>query len=733
MAARRSGPLAIRLGVARTLSGTVQEAPGRAPLAGITVVAFAGTPAGRAVTDAQGRYRIEGLAPGTYQAAATGSGFAPDDDETDDGVDLTRSESGRRDLLLVRLPSLHGRVEDEQRRPVVGAAVGLAFKGPQMYAVDGLDFDTDPGAHATVRTGADGGFTLPLPLTRQEQAVKALGYERSVVVLKQGFAVGTAPLPAAGAPAVPLVVALRRGVELRGRVVAGDGTPVADAGVFLAESGTLASTLVRMHVVLEAAQDEHAWVRTDGAGLFSVRVHPAAHDLSVRKEGYARRTLRDQEAGGAPLQVLLDPAATVSGRIVRADGRGVAGAQVTTTSELRRDPREPAESDADGVFVVGDLNPGLYSLFVQHPGLGTLGTRMVEAPARDVVFTLPPAGAVRGRAVDAVTREELRRFTVGVAPADDDRSWQRQGTVDEATGAFVVEDVPEGTVKLTASAEGYANTTVDDLTIVADAEAAEVEVALRADTPVTGQVTNESGAPVPAHLTGSARDGSASASATADAEGRYELRGLPAGEVELRAQARGYAPETRTADTRLGGRVDVVLKRGLALRGEVVGGDGAPVPNAGCSPRGPSRGGIRLRHDRRARALHARGPAGRPLHGLGAGAGRPPCAAGRRGPGPGDAAAHRPPTPGDGRADRPRGGAARGGRPADGDRPLQRRAGLRDGAGRRRLPLPDGGRAGGSRDRPGRGGVDERDPPLEPPARPDARRGQRERGGPRVP
>jgi hypothetical protein len=591
VAARRSGPLAIRLGVPRTLSGTVQEAPGRAPLAGITVVAFEGMPAGRAVTDAQGRYRIEGLAPGTYQAAATGSGFAPDGDRTDDGVDLTRAQSGRRDLLLVRLTSLHGRVEDEQRRPVVGAAVGLTFKGPQMYAVNGLDLDTDSGSQATVRTGADGGFTLPLPLTRQEQAVKALGYERSVVVLKQGFAVGTASLPAKGAPAVPLVVVLRRGVELQGRVVAGDGTPVADAGVFLAESGTLASTLVRMHVLLEAAHDEHAWVRTDGAGRFSVRVHPAAHDLAVRKAGYARRTLRDQEGGGAPLQVLLDPAATVSGRIVRADGRGVAGVQVTTTSELRRDPREPVESDADGAFVVGDLNPGLYSLYTQHPRLGTLGTRMVEAPARDVVFTLPAAGAVRGRAIDAATREELRRITVGVTPADDDHSWQRHGTVDEATGAFVVEDVPEGTVKLTASAEGYANATVDDLTIVADAEAVEVEVALRADLPVAGQVTNENGAPVPAHLTGSAKEGSATASATADAEGRYEMRGLPAGEVELRAQARGYVPETRTADTRLGGRVDVVLKRGLALRGEVVGGDGAPVANAGVFARGPNRGG----------------------------------------------------------------------------------------------------------------------------------------------
>ena len=591
VAARRSGPLALRLGALRALSGTVREEGTRAPLAGVTVTAFAVGPAGRGVTDAQGRYAIDDLAPGTYRAWASGGGVAmsPAAAGSEDTVDLVRSPAARRDLVVVRLPSLRGRVEDERGRPVVGAAVFLGFKGPQVYAVDGLDIDTDPGDRGAVRTATDGGFSLPLPVTQQEQAVKALGYERSVVVLKQGFAVGTAALPAAGAPAAPVVLALRRGVELRGRVVTADGRPVADAGVFLAESGTLASTMVPMHVLLTALDDAHAWVRTDATGSFSVRVQPAAHEVSVQKTGYARRTLRDQEPGGAPLQLTLDPAAFVSGRIVRADGRGVPGVRVTATCELQSGPREPVESDADGAFVVGELSPGLYSLFAQHPRLGTLGTRMVEAPARDVVFTLPPGGTVRGRAVDAATREELRQFAVSVAPAEDEGSWRRQGTVD-AGGAFLVEDVPEGTVTLTAVAEGYANTSVEDLTVVADAEALEVEVALRADAAITGLVTNESGVPVQAHLNATAKDGSASGSAAADGDGRYELRGLPAGEVELHVQARGYAAEKRTADTRLGGRVDVVLKRGLALRGEVLS-DGAPVARAGVFANGASRGG----------------------------------------------------------------------------------------------------------------------------------------------
>jgi protocatechuate 3,4-dioxygenase beta subunit len=248
------------------------------------------------------------------------------------------------------------------------------------------------------------------------------------------------------------------------------------------------------------------------------------------------------------------------------------------------------ETDADGAFVVPDLTPGVYSIEAEHPKLGTIGTRMLEAPARDVLFALPASGTLRGRAVDAQSHEPVRRLSVTAAPAGGAHGWRREGTVDEATGAFVVEDVPEGTVTLTASAEGYASHTADEITVLADAEPVELELALVADLPLSGRVTNEAGAAVEAHLNGEAKGGSASGSATTDADGRYELRGLPPGEVEVKVQARGYVAETRTADTREGARLDVVMKRGLALRGEVVS-EEAPVAMVGVFASRGGRGG----------------------------------------------------------------------------------------------------------------------------------------------
>jgi hypothetical protein len=621
-------------------------------------------------------------------------------------------------------------VEDEQRRPVAGAAVGLGFKGPQVYAVAAIDLDMDVSSQATVRTGADGGFALPIPFTSEGQAVKALGFERSVVVLRHGFAVGTAPLPAV--PGAPLVLTLRRGVELRGRVVSAEGAPVADARVHVAESGTLASTMVPLHVVLTALDDQHAWARTDAAGIFSVRVHQAPHEIAVQKTGYARRTLRDQQPGAAPIEVVLEPAASLGGRVVRADGRGVSGVRVTASTEMQMSPREPVETDADGAFVVGDLTPGLYSLDAQHPKLGAIGSRMVEAPARDVVFALPAAGAVRGRAVDAQSREALRRFTVAVSPSEEDQPWQRQGTVDEATGAFVVEDVPEGVVTVRAAAEGYANAAVEDVTVVADAEPAEVEIALRADLAVTGLVTSETGVPVAAHVNGTAKDGGGSGSATADAEGRYELRGLPAGEVEIRAQARGYVQETRTVDTRQGARVDLVLKRGLALRGEVVS-EGAPVAMVGVFANGKGRGASSYATtDERGRFT---------LEGLEAGryAVSARAADGRHAEVDDVDAGQQAPL----RIvlERKATAVITGrvvGLPAEGEPMMAMvqangRERLGDGAGRRHAPVPDDGRARGRRHGPGRGDVDERDPAQQPAGRADAGREQRDRGRPRVP
>jgi hypothetical protein len=66
---------------------------------------------------------------------------------------------------------------------------------------------------------------------------------------------------------------------------------------------------------------------------------------------------------------------------------------------------------------------------------------------------------------------------------------------------------------------------------------------------------------------------------TTGEDGEYELRGVPPGEARLGFWAAGYVSEKRTVDTREPTRLDVTLKRGLTLRGEVVKA-GTGVPHA---------------------------------------------------------------------------------------------------------------------------------------------------------
>jgi protocatechuate 3,4-dioxygenase beta subunit len=582
-AARKAGAMVITAKPARSVTGMVREEKTGQPVAGATVTASMGQGVNVwADTDARGQYTITGMPPGRYRLYAGREGFVsgPADYTTADPLDLRETVSGRKDFALARLPRVTGRVEDEERRPVEGALVMLGFKDtPPIYAEELEDVDA-----GSVRTGADGSFTLMLPAAGED--ANPFVKDGSVTALQPGYA--AAQLDRKAAAGGPVTIRLTRGVELKGRVTALDGAPLAGVAVFAAEDGTFAGTMMPMHMVLAHARGE-GWATTDAAGRFSLRVRPAVHHLAFRKPGLAPKIVRGHDPRGTDtLDVALDPAAVVRGRVSRADGGGVPGVTVTAAQEMSS-LSTSATTGPDGTFELGDLAPGLYQLTASHEELGIQQSRAVEAPAADVQIVLGPTGTLRGRVADAATGRPVPRFKVRLPPDSETGRMGREVPAEDAGGAFSIADAPLGDIAVVVSAEGFAAKRVD-ATVTSDADPPELEVALEPEALISGRVTSEAKAAVPeARVVVEAKDAAQGAAATTDDDGAYELRGVAPGQVTLGVHAEGYLSEKRTLDTHESTRADVTLRRGLALRGEVVY-EGAAVTQAFVSARSSAQG-----------------------------------------------------------------------------------------------------------------------------------------------
>jgi hypothetical protein len=586
-AERQAGPLTVVARPARTVTGTVRDAAGGAALPGARVTFTSGGVSNGAVTDAQGRYALAGVAVGehTFQVARTGYGYAsPSTDGAPAVIRVPAAGPVSHDFRLVRRPSVTARVEDEAHRPLAGALVTFGVQGaPHIYAPD-VYRALGMGDASTV-TGPDGVFTLGMPAWGDAG--------RPLVILKHGFAAGRLELKAPPAPsAPPLVVTLSRGVALRGRTVDADGAPVAGAMVALAEDGTFPGTSASIALVLAGVSGE-GWVTSGADGTFSVHVHPGPHHVRAQKGGFVPRQVRGRDPGQELLEIVMQPAAALRGRVTRADGSGVAEATVALSTDrpLVQDPPHGATT-ADGSFSIQDLVPGPYTLQVWVEALGVVETLPVEVPGPPVLVRFGPTGTLGGRVIDAATRRPLPRFVLSLSWEDG----QRTVPVEDAGGQFTVPDLPAGPLALAVNADGHAAKTVDDLAVTAGEVAPAVEVALEAEVVVRGRVTDVARAPVSGVRikTSLGRGGEASSEGVTDGEGRFEVRGQAAGELTLEFQASGFVSEKRVVDTRqAAASVEVTLQRGLSLTGRVLA-EGAPAPRAtviAWSSDGQSQGG----------------------------------------------------------------------------------------------------------------------------------------------
>ena len=321
-------------------------------------------------------------------------------------------------------------------------------------------------------------------------------------------------------------------VTVTGEVRTSDGDPVLGARITLAD-------VTAREIVASTVSDPEGQFRIVGE-------RPGRYQITaIGDQGWASVALGALAAGaqGHASLLLASGVATITGRVSDAVTRTALGrAQVRAVLAGGSGERFSAEADDRGRFALEIPRGARYELYATADGHN--GVNLFESVTGDRVldFPLQPLAIVKGRIVEAGSRRLVAaRLTVASEPTPGEELFVQSAEVD-ATGQFELGIAP-GRYRLFAQA-GERFGSLASLSIAAGASAT-TEIVLRTQIRVRGRVVASdgvgvSGAKVVGRVTAGELAG-LSSSATTDERGDYELAGLPAAEIEVRARSRIHA------------------------------------------------------------------------------------------------------------------------------------------------------------------------------------------------
>lgn len=563
----RAGPTAARtlqLAEAFSLRGNVVDPATGIGIAGAVVsvapTAWEATPLASAVSDDRGAFVVRALLPGTYRVSVTRAGY-------NSSIEVMPLAAGaRKTLSLQRMGLVTGTVTDEQRRPVAAAIVRARPRG-QNYSSSG------PAAQQV--SAPDGRYAL-----RVNPTMLAFVNEMELVASRKGYASSAdGPHKIAAGETKMVNLTLARGIALDGRVADAQGNPLRDVSVAAIESALNARGF---------AQPPRTWndlPATDAEGRFSLRVRPGVYTLYLHLPGYAPKKVAaiTASAESQPVEVVLERAASITGRVVTAGGEPVAEAHVSASME---GPTIVTRTDGMGAFRLDGLPPSAVMLGVATSDGKNMVDRQITAPAEGVTIELLPTVRVSGR-VQAKGGGSVRDFQVEVSlPRQSDGWWggpENPVDVHDADGKFVLENVEVKPAELVVRAPGYVAARVP-LQLEKGRNVEGVEVTLERGATIHGRVTDEAGMALDrvSVSRGSSGEMQSFNNTTTNANGEYTLDGVALGETQLGFSRRPYQTLTKAIEVTAGEmRVDVRLTfTGRVLTGQVVDERGSPVAEA---------------------------------------------------------------------------------------------------------------------------------------------------------
>ncbi|HKO44011.1 MAG TPA: carboxypeptidase-like regulatory domain-containing protein [Pyrinomonadaceae bacterium] len=456
----------------------------------ISATAFDGRTIGRAKTDQEGNYRIDGLPAGSFRLSPVTLPYAL---EGSHGVPEMRGQTinvvdgeavDRVDFKLVRGGVITGRITDVDGNPVIGEQVGVhgsnvrseswSFENPRnrtddrgIYRIFGLAAgeyrvsvgQDNPSAIGSA-IGRSGGFYIKtyFPGTTKQSEAKVLELKEGAELSNVDFVVGR----------------LSDGFAISGRVVDNTGKPQPTVSVGYSR-------------VVEGKQDFgglNFMSLTDADGKFRAEgIQPGKYRVFTLGGPTQPRTLYSEvsqfevvDADVTGIVITLRPGATISGVAVienNPDPGLIAGLQtIQLYAASSQNDRAPSvaitQINADGTFTLSGLSPGKVRIGIQHyptppKGFHLLRVELEGVAKEEIEVTAGAdiqgvrlvfnhgAGSLRGRVkTEGGNLPEGARFYVTlVQPGQAIQAFPQHIEVD-ARGQFFADNISPGTYELKA-------------------------------------------------------------------------------------------------------------------------------------------------------------------------------------------------------------------------------------------------------------------------------------------
>jgi peroxiredoxin/uncharacterized GH25 family protein len=414
-----------------------------APVPGVTIETRADRVTGKATTDADGRCRLTlpGKVPGYFAVWARKDGYVPVVAEWRAEANDTMKVPAEATIAIEPGTTIGGVIRDEEGQPVKGASVFVLVpnNGPR-----------EPGKPRPslwdflVKTDDRGRWRCDVVPEKLDDVWLRLAhpdYASDVMY-------GSTPRPTIERLRDRTgVMVLKKGLTVRGRVLAADGRPVAGADV---AQGA------------DRFGSHYPETKTDDEGAFRfVGARPGEMILTVRAKGFApdlRRVVVTKDL--PPVEFRLGPGRVIRGRVVDGQGKPVAGAFVAAdTWRGYRSLMWRVDTGKDGRFRWEEAPADEVLCDLGQVGHMSIRHKPLRPSDEEVVITMIRPLRVRGTVVDAGTGRPVESFSVlpGIDWENNPNTyWERQSAARGHAGQYEIAfGEPRPGHRVRVEAEGY--------------------------------------------------------------------------------------------------------------------------------------------------------------------------------------------------------------------------------------------------------------------------------------